>query len=111
MKKCPKCRKIYDDSWGVCLHCTEKLHEIQLTKEEMEEMERIKLAKAEKERYQMEGPISVILGIFLSIFGMFSWFVESRNTFNVTVGLGLGTSLILGGIFYMRNKRNKRVVK
>ena len=25
MKKCPKCGKTYDDSWEVCLLCTEKL--------------------------------------------------------------------------------------
>lgn len=25
MKKCPKCGKIYDDSWGVCLGCGETL--------------------------------------------------------------------------------------
>lgn len=25
IKKCPKCNRVYDDSWGVCLHCNEPL--------------------------------------------------------------------------------------
>ncbi len=25
MKKCPKCMKIYDDSWGICLLCGDRL--------------------------------------------------------------------------------------
>ena len=33
MKKCPKCGKTYDDSWGVCLVCSEKLEQFQSDKE------------------------------------------------------------------------------
>lgn len=25
MKKCPKCDKTYDDTWGICLHCNKPL--------------------------------------------------------------------------------------
>lgn len=25
MRKCPKCNKTYDDTWGICLNCNEKL--------------------------------------------------------------------------------------
>jgi len=60
----------------------------------MEEIERIKLARTEKERYQMQGPISVILGIFVLLGGVAMHFQQPKNTFNESIGLGLGIVLI-----------------
>lgn len=51
MKKCPKCGRTYDDSWGVCINCNVQLSKIspsQMT-EAMENHEKIKTKQEEEE--------------------------------------------------------------
>ena len=39
MKKCPKCGKTYDDSWGVCVNCKTPLADYKLTEQEKKDLE------------------------------------------------------------------------
>ena len=46
MKICPKCEKIYDNSWGVCINCDAKL--IEVTSGAIKEKEYAKKSEGEK---------------------------------------------------------------
>lgn len=79
MKKCVKCRRLYDDTWQICLHCDSPLVEATLTKEEEENFKK-RIQKKEEETKISEIEAAVLSeGAFFLLFLMgwsFYWLYD-----------------------------------
>ena len=74
MKQCPKCGKIYDESWEICIQDREKL--IETTDKQQKELETILVATT----YNIEGKqikeyLGIVNGISITGFGAFREFL------------------------------------
>lgn len=94
MKKCPKCNRVYDDSWGVCLACRKPLlqdmQSSSTTKEEKAQLINIDRDKLAKARKALKRDLIIFISCWASLF-ILPVLTAIRNNFlqNTLVILGL----------------------
>jgi len=86
MKKCPKCEKIYDNSWGLCLHCGSSLLYLQ------------DRTKEKDDRSDLPQDSNPLVFILLIIIGLALW--------HVLLPIIIGALIIIGIVLIIRHMNN-----